>query len=84
MASRSRQRRWIVLTKDDRIRYRVTERTALVSAGVRAFILTSAQLSGIEMAAAFVAALPRIKRIVTSNPAPFIARVSRHGKVDLL
>ncbi len=30
-------RAWIVLTKDDRIRYRVTERTALASARVRGF-----------------------------------------------
>src|SRR6266508_235906 len=35
------KRGWIVLTKDDRIRYRVTERTAIVSARVRAFVLTS-------------------------------------------
>src|SRR6266508_5371203 len=55
------KRGWIVLTKDDRIRYRVTERTAIVSARVRAFVLTSTQLQGTEMAAAFVTALPRIK-----------------------
>ena len=30
------KRGWIVLTKDDRIRYRVTERTALTSSRVRA------------------------------------------------
>jgi hypothetical protein len=34
------KRGWIVLTKDDRIRYRVTERTAIESATVRAFVLT--------------------------------------------
>ena len=48
------KRGWIVLTKDDRIRYRVTERTALTSSRVRAFVLTSSQLQGTEMAAAFV------------------------------
>ena len=63
------KRRWIVLTKDDRIRYRVTERTAILSARVRAFVLTSTQLQGAEMAAAFIKALPRIKRIVASNAA---------------
>jgi transcription elongation factor len=46
-------RDWIVLTKDDRIRYRLTERTALVSAKVEVFVLTSTQLQGSEMAAAF-------------------------------
>jgi hypothetical protein len=78
------KRSWIVLTKDDRIRYRVTERTAIVSARVRAFVMTSTQLQGAEMGAAFIKALPRIKRIIASNAPPFIARVSRTGKVSLL
>jgi hypothetical protein len=50
---------WIVLTKDHRIRYRSTERTALASASVRAFVLASSQLQGAEMATAFVKALPK-------------------------
>jgi hypothetical protein len=77
-------RGWIVLTKDDRIRYRVTERTALASARVRAFVLTSSQLLGTEMAAAFVKALPRMKRLIANHTPPFIGRVSRNGKVSLL
>jgi hypothetical protein len=78
------RRGWIVLTKDDRIRYRVTERTALASAKVKAFVLTSTQLQGSEMAAAFVTALPRIKRFIANHPPPFLCRVSRNGKVSLL
>jgi len=78
------KRGWIVLTKDDRIRYRATERMALASAKVRAFVLTSSQLQGPDMAAAFVNALPRIKRLVANHAPPFIGRVSRSGKVSLL
>jgi hypothetical protein len=78
------KRGWIVLTKDDRIRYRVTERSALMSVRVRAFVLTSTQLQGTEMAAAFVKALPRIKRLIANHAPPFIGRVSRNGKVSLL
>jgi PIN domain-containing protein len=77
-------RGWIVLTKDDRIRYRVTERTALASANVKVFVLTSTQLQGSEMAAAFIKALPRIKRVCANHRSPFLARVSRNGKVLLL
>jgi hypothetical protein len=55
-----------------------------VSAKVRAFVLTSTQLQGAEMAAAFIKALPWIKRIVASNVPPFVARVSKTGKVSLL
>jgi hypothetical protein len=78
------RRGWIVLTKDDRIRYRATERTALASAKVRAFVLTSSQLLGSEMAAAFVKALPRIKRLVANRDPSLIGRVSRSGKVSVL
>ena len=78
------KRGWIVLTKDDRIRYRITERTAIESAKGRAFVLASTQLQGSEMAAAFVKALPRIKRLVAGRAPPFIARVSRAGNVSLL
>jgi PIN like domain len=77
-------RAWIVLTKDDRIRYRVTEQTALASARVRAFVLTSSQLLGTEMAAAFVKALPRMKRLIANHTPPFIGRVLRNGTVSLL
>jgi len=78
------KRGWIVLTKDDRIRYRVTERSAITSAKVRAFVLSSSQLQGKEMAAAFVKALPRIKRLIANHAPPFIGRVSRNGKVSIL
>jgi hypothetical protein len=78
------KRGWIVLTKDDRIRYRTTERTALATARVRAFVLTSSQLQGAEMAAAFLAALPRIKRLIAKHNPPFIGRVSRSGMVSML
>src|SRR6266446_8841705 len=66
------RRGWVVLTKDDRIRYRITERTAFASAKVKAFVLTSTQLQGSEMAEAFVIALPRIKRLIAKYPAPFL------------
>ncbi|HKY07067.1 MAG TPA: hypothetical protein VJQ55_02450 [Candidatus Binatia bacterium] len=77
-------RGWIVLTKDDRIRYRITERTALASARVRTFVLASSQLHGAEMASAFVKALPKIKELIAKYPPPFIGRVSRSGNISLL
>ena len=40
------ERGWIVLTRDDRIQYRSQERTALIQAGVRAFVLVRRSLSG--------------------------------------
>jgi predicted nuclease of predicted toxin-antitoxin system len=78
------RRGWIVLTKDARIRYRLHERTALLHAGVRTFVLVRQNLSGSAMAAAFVNALPAMQRFVERHQAPFIARVTQTGNVSLL
>ncbi|MBI4641480.1 MAG: hypothetical protein HY731_12345 [Candidatus Tectomicrobia bacterium] len=78
------QRGWIVLTKDRRIRYRTPERTALLRADVRAFVLTAGNLQGVEMAAIFIKALSSMRRFVADAPPPFIATVTRSGKVSIL
>jgi len=44
------ERGWAVLMKDDRIRYRESERRALMGAGIHAFCLASASLRSAEMA----------------------------------
>jgi hypothetical protein len=78
------RRGWVVLTKDHHIRTRQNELVALLSAGVAAFVLTSGDLTGPEMAQAFVRALPRIRRMLVGQPRPFIARVSGSGDVVLI
>lgn len=75
---------WIVLTKDTRIRYRAFELAALLNAGVSAFVLTSGNLRGEEMADVFVRALPAIRRFVARYTPPFIATVTKSGGVSLL
>lgn len=78
------RRRWVVLTKDHHIRTRQNELVALLSANVAAFVLTAADLTGPEMAEAFVRALPKMRRTLTGQPRPFIARISRGGSVTLI
>lgn len=78
------RRGWIVLTKDHRVRYRHVERLALMKAGVAAFILTSGDLQGEEMAQAFVKALPRINRFLQQHKKPFIAKIAKDGSVAML
>jgi hypothetical protein len=63
------ERGWVVLTKDQRLRYRPLEIGALRASHARVFVLT----------AVFLAALPHICRILRSRPGPFIARVSQAG-----
>ena len=77
------ERGWVVLTKDPRIRHRVNEVRAIRRAKVRAFVLTRGDLKGEEMGNIFVKALPAIKKLATSTAPPFIAHVSREGRVWL-
>lgn len=76
--------RWILLTKDDRLRTSSVQRQILLNAGVRAFVLSSANMTGSEMAEAYRRAAPRMLRMASSEARPFIARVGRSGEVTLL
>jgi hypothetical protein len=77
------RRRWIVLTRDDRIRYRPAEQRALVRAGTAVFCLNpSKEMTGEEMAEVFVTALPRILPVAASSPAGgFVKGVNRRGQI---
>lgn len=75
---------WIVLSKDDQIRYHAVEKQALLAAGVAAFFLSKGDLKGEEMAKIFIEAMPRIKRTLKKHKKPFIARVARNGDVSIL
>jgi len=70
---------WVVLMKDDKIRYRPAELEALTTAGVRAFCLTNANLRGVEMAQRFVDQLLKIQRIAREEPGPYIYGVYADG-----
>jgi hypothetical protein len=70
------QRGWIELTHDSRIRYKPTERDAVMRHGVALLVIVGkAPFS--ELAMAFVATLPRIERFLVSHDPPFIAKVYR-------
>lgn len=75
---------WIVLMKDERIRYRPVERAALVAHRVRAFCLTSGNMRAAAMAAAYIAAVPGMVR-ACEEPGPFLYAVSGSGlrRIDL-
>ncbi len=66
-----------MLTKDDAIRRNPLERRALLAANVRAFILTSQNMSGPDMAALVVRLLARMQKLARATPPPFIALVTR-------
>jgi hypothetical protein len=71
-------RGWVVLMKDERIRYRPAEHRAVVDHKVMAFCLTSGNLRAQQMAELF---LSSIEAIATAccNPGPFLYAVSAAG-----
>ena len=76
------ERGWVVLTRDDRIRYRPAEQRALIEAETAVFCLNpSKEMTAEEWAEAFVA-LPKILRTVAKNPSGgYIMGVNRKGKL---
>ena len=75
--------RWVVLTKDQKLRYRPLELRALQESKARVFVLTAGNLRGTEIAAVFRTALPQIFKILNLRPGPFLARISRTGHITL-
>jgi hypothetical protein len=73
---------WVVLTKDDRISRNKLERIAVARAQIKMFILISQGLKGEEMAEIFIKAIDKMEKFVLKHPAPFIAKVSREGKIN--
>ena len=74
---------WVVLTKDQKLRYHPLEMAALRASKVGVFVLTAGNLRGVEIAAVFVTALPRIFKVLHTVPGPFLARVSQSGRVAI-
>ena len=75
------QQRWIVITRDRRIRFNEVERRALIDYGVGCFMLTRADASAAEMDHCLRAAWYDIIRISMTIPRPFLYSVSAEGKV---
>jgi hypothetical protein len=78
------KRRWIILTKDRHIRDNQLEVVSLLRSNTATFILTSAELTGQAMGAAFVAALPEMDIFLQKFALPFVATVTAAGKVQML
>jgi hypothetical protein len=75
--TRAGRENWVVLMKDERIRYRPAERAALVDHRVRAFCLTSGNLRA-EMVQLYLAVLAKLTTACAA-PGPFLYVVSRAG-----
>lgn len=80
------RRGWVVITRDDRIRYRPGAQRALLDSGTACFCLhPTSGLTGDDMAEIMARALPRILRTVERNPAGgYIMGIGRTGSIRRL
>lgn len=70
------RRGWIILTADERIRYKPTEKAALLASGTLTFILASRKgLTGMEMAEAFLSVQSSIFNAISKQRPPAIYKV---------
>ncbi|GMA41541.1 hypothetical protein [Mobilicoccus caccae] len=73
---------WAVLMKDTRIRYRSSERQALIAARVHAFCLTRGDLAGPQAASVFLRHQPYIEAAVR-RPTPSLHLLSQNEARDI-
>ncbi len=74
---------WLLVTKDKRIRYNELEKAAVLHHRVREFYFSSGNYSGAEMAEILVEALPEMAKVFRRQEPPFIASITKSGKVNL-
>jgi hypothetical protein len=63
---------WILLTKDRNIAENVTERNAIVNAGVRAFVIQDGRLSRADIIELLKFHIPRMMNAIAAWKAPFV------------
>ena len=76
---------WIVVTRDERIQYRAAARQVIRRAKVRMFVLVARGNLRIEaLAEILLKALPEIRRVVSEQKPPFIAKVWRDANIAVI
>jgi hypothetical protein len=74
---------WLFVTKDRNIRYSGLAQVAIrQSKACCFFIAARGDLSGAELAEILVKALPRVLRFASRHAPPFMANITRQGKVE--
>jgi hypothetical protein len=77
--------RWVVITRDDRIRYNQLERQAVIATRLRFFSITSSSLTGEEAASLILSALDKMSRLCRQHSKRgFIAKISRGPDVKII
>ena len=76
---------WVVITRDDRIRYNQLKKRAVLAANLRFFSITSSALTGDEAGALILSALEKMSRLCRQHSKRgFIAKISRGPDVKII
>ncbi|MBN8508461.1 MAG: hypothetical protein J0L57_07610 [Burkholderiales bacterium] len=75
---------WLVVTRDQRIRYKVNEQAAAVRAGLHLFVFTQGGLKAAQTAQILVSAYPQMLRLAGKDPAPAFYSLHIDGSVSRL
>lgn len=73
------RRGWIVLTRDQNLRWRPLERHIVVEAGLRVFVVRAKDLSGPQIVEILLTRMPAMLSLVASRAAPYVVHVRRDG-----
>ncbi len=73
---------WLILTRDQRIRYRINEHRALIDAKLLMFVLSQGGLTAEETGRIVCMAYPQIVRIWQSVTPPALFSITRAGTVN--
>jgi PIN domain-containing protein len=85
MAQHLRANGWILVTADSKIRKRVQERVALISAGVGAFVFSGkAKRTGRDWLELIFRRWEDIKRYAQANSPPYLVQVPDRGSIHRL
>ena len=75
---------WVLLTQDQRIRYRTPERDAYLEAGLRVFVLASGNLTGDVTAQILLKARTRIEVTCNDEEGPFVFSIHKDSTLNRL
>ncbi|MBM3214900.1 hypothetical protein FJZ36_08300 [Candidatus Poribacteria bacterium] len=79
------QRGWLIVTRDERIRYRPAERATLTRCRVGAFFLGGKNLTHCQLVQQLVRNWPRMKELAANTQKPFAYRVPPSGtRIELI
>ncbi|MGO9588612.1 MAG: hypothetical protein ACLP3K_01025 [Candidatus Acidiferrales bacterium] len=77
------QNQWVLLTRDQAIRYRNIEHSRVVRYNIREFVFKAGNLHKQELARVLIIAIPKMREVCRKYKPPFIASITKLGVVNM-